>query len=40
VTAHAKVFGVVLNDLDIKKAEKYYGSIGYYQYYAEKSDAV
>ncbi len=40
VTAHAKVFGVVLNDLDMKKAEKYYGSYGYYQYYAEKSDAV
>lgn len=40
VTAHAKVFGVVLNDLDIKKAEKYYGSVGYYQYYAEKSDAA
>lgn len=40
VTAHAKVFGVVLNDLDMKKAEKYYGSYGYYQYYAEKTDAV
>lgn len=38
VTAHAKVFGVVLNDLDMKKAEKYYGSYGYYQYYAEKSE--
>ncbi len=40
VTAHAKVFGAVLNDLDMKKAEKYYGSYGYYQYYAEKSDSV
>jgi capsular exopolysaccharide synthesis family protein len=40
VTAHAKVFGVVLNDLDMKKAEKYYGSYGYYQYYAEKSESA
>lgn len=38
VTAHAKVFGVVLNDLDLKRAAKYYGSVGYYQYYAEKND--
>ncbi len=37
MTAHAKVFGVVLNDLDMKKAEKYYGSYGYYGYYAERS---
>lgn len=39
IHAHAKVFGVVLNDLDLKKAEKYYGSYGYYQYYAEKSES-
>jgi capsular exopolysaccharide synthesis family protein len=39
VQSHAKVYGVVLNDLDVKKAERYYGSYGYYQYYAEKSDS-
>ncbi len=38
VQSHAKLYGVVLNDLDVKKAERYYGSYGYYQYYAEKSD--
>ncbi len=39
VQSHAKVYGVVLNDLDVKKAERYYGSYGYYQYYTEKSDS-
>lgn len=39
IQSHAKLFGVVLNDLDVKKAERYYGSYGYYQYYAEKSDS-
>ena len=36
INAHARVLGVVLNDLDLSKAEKYYGGYGYYQYYAEK----
>lgn len=36
INAHARVLGVVLNDIDLKKAEKYYGAYGYYQYYAEK----
>lgn len=36
INAHARVLGVALNDLDLVKAEKYYGSYGYYQYYAEK----
>jgi capsular exopolysaccharide synthesis family protein len=39
IQSHAKLYGVVLNDLDVKKAERYYGSYGYYQYYAEKSDS-
>lgn len=39
VNAHARVLGVVLNDLDLKKAEKYYGGYGYYQYYAEKESS-
>lgn len=38
VNAHARVVGVVLNDLDLKLAERYYGNFGYYRYYAEKSD--
>lgn len=39
IQSHAKLYGVVLNDLDVKKAERYYGSYGYYQYYAEKSES-
>lgn len=38
VNAHARVVGVVLNDLDLKLAERYYGSFGYYRYYAEHTD--
>ncbi len=38
VNAHARVVGVVLNDLDLKLAERYYGSFGYYRYYAENTD--
>jgi len=38
VNAHARVVGVVLNDLDLKLAERYYGSSGYYRYYAENTD--
>lgn len=38
VNAHARVVGVVLNDLDLKLAERYYGNFGYYRYYAENSD--
>lgn len=39
INAHARVLGVVLNDIDLKKAEKYYGAYGYYQYYAEKESS-
>lgn len=39
INAHARVLGVVLNDIDLKKAEKYYGAYGYYQYYAEKEQS-
>jgi len=38
VNAHARVVGVVLNDLDLKLAERYYGNFGYYRYYAENTD--
>lgn len=37
INAHARVLGVVLNDVDLKQAERYYGNTGYYQYYAEDS---
>ncbi|WP_348728351.1 polysaccharide biosynthesis tyrosine autokinase [Rheinheimera texasensis] len=37
INAHARVVGVVLNDLDLKNAERY-GSYGYYQYYAQSSE--
>jgi capsular exopolysaccharide synthesis family protein len=36
--AHAKVFGVVLNQFDTKDAQSYYGQYGYYQAY-EQSDS-
>lgn len=39
VNAHARVVGVVLNDLDLKNAERY-GSYGYYQYYAQSSEST
>ncbi len=39
VNAHARVVGVVLNDLDLKNAERY-GSYGYYQYYAQSSESA
>ncbi len=38
VNAHARVVGVVLNDLDLKLAERYYGGYGYYAYYAEQKE--
>lgn len=38
INAHARVVGVVLNDLDLKNAERY-GSYGYYQYYAQSSES-
>lgn len=39
INAHARVVGVVLNDLDLKNAERY-GSYGYYQYYAQSSEST
>lgn len=39
INAHARVVGVVLNDLDLKNAERY-GSYGYYQYYAQSSESA
>lgn len=38
INAHARVVGVVLNDLDMKLAERYYGNMGYYKYYADEAD--
>lgn len=38
LNAHARVVGVVLNDLDMKLAERYYGNMGYYKYYADETD--
>ncbi len=38
INAHARVVGVVLNDLDLKLAERYYGGYGYYAYYAEQKE--
>ncbi|ALZ77049.1 polysaccharide biosynthesis tyrosine autokinase [Rheinheimera sp. F8] len=39
INAHARVVGVVLNDLDLKNAERY-GSYGYYQYYAQSPEST
>jgi len=38
INAHARVVGVVLNDLDMKLAERYYGNMGYYKYYADDAE--
>lgn len=38
INAHARVVGVVLNDLDMKLAERYYGNMGYYKYYADEAE--
>jgi capsular exopolysaccharide synthesis family protein len=38
INAHSRVVGVVLNDLDLKLAERYYGNMGYYKYYADETD--
>lgn len=38
INAHTRVLGVVLNDLDLKLAERYYGNMGYYKYYADETD--
>lgn len=38
INAHTRVLGVVLNDVDLKLAERYYGNMGYYKYYADETD--
>lgn len=37
IHAHGRLYGVVLNDIDVEKAQKHYGAYPYYQYYEEKA---
>jgi capsular exopolysaccharide synthesis family protein len=37
--SHAKVFGVVLNQFDVKEAQSYYGNYGYYEAYGNAEQA-